>query len=81
MHYMDILDRLEAIIEDDFARSVPSSLWDELDSFFDKDELAQFKTEVANEFDVEADTVFVDTVDFKDLLIALGATHIPEKDS
>ena len=43
---MDILDRLEAIIEDDFARSVPSSLCDELDSFFDKEELAQFKAEV-----------------------------------
>lgn len=81
MHFSEILDRLEAIIEDDFARSVPSSLCDELDSFFDKDELAQFKAEVANEFDVEADKVFVDAVDFKDLLNALGATHIPEKDS
>lgn len=80
MHYSEILDRIEAILEDTFCRDIPPSLWDELESVFDGEELDRFKAEVANEFEVEPDTVFADVVDFKDLLVALGSFSIPEKD-
>lgn len=79
MHYSEILDRIEAILEDTLCRATPPSIWDELESFFDGDELDQFKAEVANEFDVEADTVFEDVVNFKELLVSLRSPKIPKK--
>lgn len=77
MHPCEILDRLEAILEDDFWRDVPPSLRDELDSFFDVCDLEKFKVAVAEEFDVVADNVFSDVVDFRDLVMALVSAHNP----
>jgi hypothetical protein len=79
MHYTEILDRIEAILEDSFSREIPPSLWDELDSVFDGEELDQFKAEVANEFDVEVDIVFKDVVNFEELLLSLGSFPISEE--
>jgi hypothetical protein len=79
MHYTEILDRIEAILEDSFSREIPQSLWDELDSVFDGEELDQFKAEVANEFDVEVDIVFKDVVNFEELLLSLGSFPISEE--
>ena len=79
MNRLEILDRLEAIMEDTVRRKLPHSLREELDSLFDDDELEKFKREVANEFELESNTVFDDVVDFKDLLMALGSFSVPEK--
>lgn len=72
MHRLEILDRLEAVLEDTVGRKMPHSLREEFESFFDEDELEKFKREVANEFELESNNVFDDAVDFKDLLMALG---------
>jgi len=79
MNRLEILDRLGAILEDTVGRKMPHSLREEFESFFDEDELEKFKLEVAIEFDVESDTVFAEVLDFRDLLEALGAFSVPEK--
>jgi hypothetical protein len=79
MNRLEILDRLEAILEDTVGRKLPPTLREELECFFNEEDLEKFKGEVATEFEVESDIVFAEVLDFKDLLEALGAFSNSEK--